>query len=126
VELPGQEHLDLCGDRHDDDGVFEPVSLQEDAWEHQPVRWNIQVSGTVEGVGFRAFVFRLATRMKLCGFVASGPGSMAIEIEGARSTLGEFLEELWLGVPKRARIDQLSCHSGPPLGAAGFQIVGND
>jgi len=126
VEIPGQEHLDLGGDRHDDDGVFEPVSLQEDAWEHQPVRWNIQVSGTVEGVGFRAFVYRLATRMKLCGFVASGPGSLAIEIEGARAMLGEFLEELWLGVPKRARIDQLSCHSGPPLGAAGFQIVGKD
>ena len=126
MELPGQEHLDLSGDRHDDDGVLEPVSLPEDAWEHQPVRWNIQVSGTVEGVGFRAFVYRLATRMKLCGFVASGPGSLAIEIEGARAMLGEFLEELWLGVPKRARIDQLSCHSGPPLGAAGFQIVGKD
>jgi acylphosphatase len=126
MELGGAEPLDDTGHRHDDGSVLESLTLQEPEWDHQPARWNIQVSGTVEGVGFRAFVYRLATRLKLCGFVASAPGSLAIEIEGARSTLGEFLEELWLGVPKRARIDQLSCHSGPPLGAAGFQIVGKD
>ncbi|HEY2901869.1 MAG TPA: acylphosphatase [Polyangia bacterium] len=106
--------------------MLESAVNEDAAWEQQPARWNIQVNGTVEGVGFRAFVYTLATRLNLRGFVASQPGTLAIEIEGARASLGEFLEELWLGAPRRAHIDQLSCHSGPPQGAAGFQIVGKD
>lgn len=117
------DQLDDSGGHHDDDRVLDFPAFDE-AWEQQPARWNIKVSGTVQGVGFRAFVYSLATRLNLCGFVTSRPGALAIEIEGARSSLGDFLEELWLAAPRRARIDQLSCHSGPPLGAAGFQIVG--
>ncbi len=98
-------------------------AIEDVTWEQQSARWNIQVSGTVEGVGFRVFVYKLATRLKLRGFVASQPGALDIEIEGARALLGEFLEELWLGAPRRARIEQLSCHSGPAQGAPEFHIV---
>lgn len=84
------------------------------------------MSGAVHGVGFRSFVYILATRLGLRGFVANRAGALAIEIEGAPASLGEFLEELWLGAPRRARIEQLSCHSGPPQGASGFQIVSRD
>ena len=99
------------------------TTIEDPAWEQQPARWNIEVSGTVEGVGFRSFVYGLATRLGLRGFVTSQPGALAIVIEGARASLGEFLEELWLGAPRRARIEQVSCHSGPPQGAPEFRIV---
>jgi hydrogenase maturation protein HypF len=106
--------------------VLQASAIEDVTWDEQRARWNIEVSGTVQGVGFRAFVFRLATRLGLRGFVASRPGALAIEIEGARASLGEFLEELWLGAPRRARIEQVSCYSSAPKGAAKFQIVGRD
>ena len=106
--------------------VLAAPNIVDLTWDQQPARWNIQVSGIVQGVGFRAFVFSLATRLGLRGFVASRAGALAIEIEGARASLGEFVEELWLGAPRRARIDQLSCQTSSPRGAAGFRIISPD
>ena len=103
--------------------VLDLSPRNQDAWEQSPARWNIQISGALQGVGFRAFVRDLATRLNLHGFVASGPCEVAIEVEGARSSLGDFLEELWLA-PTSAHIDRVSCHAGPIRGGAGFQIVG--
>lgn len=106
--------------------VLAAPTVQKLTWDQQPVRWNLQVSGAVQGVGFSAFVYSLATRLGLRGFVASRPGALAIEIEGARSLLGEFLEELWLGAPRRARIEKVACQTCSPTGAADFQIVTRD
>ncbi len=54
----------------------------------------IVVRGLVQGVGFRPFVYRLAARHHLHGFVKNGMGSVLIEIEGETPSLERFLAEL--------------------------------
>ena len=106
--------------------MLDSPSLHEKNWEQRAERWRIQVRGALQGVGFRDFVYSLATRLHLNGSVASRSGAVAIEVEGTRTLLGDFLEEMWIGAPTQARIDQVSCHAGPVRGTDSFQIVSGD
>ena len=54
----------------------------------------IKVIGTVQGVGFRPFVFNLAERLRLVGHVKNCAGSVVIEVEGDRAALDNFQSEL--------------------------------
>ncbi len=71
----------------------------------------IEVQGTVQGVGFRPFIYRLAQRLKLSGFVRNRAGSVLIEAEGDPGTLDRFLTDLRAGVPPLASIDRVSQRS---------------
>src|SRR3977135_3699568 len=66
----------------------------------------IAVSGVVQGVGFRPFVFGLAFRRGLRGFVKTRTGGVLIEVEGDSTALERFTAELEKG-PPLARIDEL-------------------
>lgn len=50
----------------------------------QMVRRRFRVGGTVQGVGFRPFVYALATRLELAGFVLNDPAGLLIEVEAPR------------------------------------------
>ncbi len=52
------------------------------------------VSGIVQGVGFRPFVYDLATRLGLNGFVRNETGGVLIEVEGESESLDRFFGEL--------------------------------
>ena len=67
----------------------------------------IAVSGIVQGVGFRPFVYGLATRLRLRGFVKNVSGGVLIEVEGEPHSLDRFLDELTAQPPPLARIDEL-------------------
>ena len=54
----------------------------------------IHIRGIVQGVGFRPFVYNLALRLQLGGFVKNHAGSVLVEVEGEPSTLECFLAEL--------------------------------
>ena len=82
----------------------------------------IAVSGTVQGVGFRPFVFGLASRFALHGFVKNRAGSVLIEVEGEAQSLDEFLTELTTRPPPLAQIDELSWERQPPHGDRDFRI----
>jgi hydrogenase maturation protein HypF len=82
----------------------------------------IAISGTVQGVGFRPFVYGLACRHRLHGFVKNHSGGVWIEVEGDPSALDSFLHELTDGPPPLARIEQLSWDRQPPRGDAQFRI----
>jgi hydrogenase maturation protein HypF len=82
----------------------------------------IEVSGIVQGVGFRPFVYNLATRYHLCGFVQNQSGRIIIEIEGDESALEHFLKELADNPPPLAQIDTLSWERQKPTGDGHFQI----
>jgi len=56
----------------------------------QCVRLRLVVRGTVQGVGFRPFVYRLATELGLCGWVNNSPRGVTIEVEGLRPELECF------------------------------------
>ncbi len=82
----------------------------------------IAVRGIVQGVGFRPFVYELATRLKLAGFVRNHSGGVVIEVEGDSNSLDRFLKALDRQPPPLAKIDELICESRTPVGDRRFCI----
>lgn len=82
----------------------------------QQRRWRVNVRGIVQGVGFRPFVFGLAERWGLAGFVRNDSAGVTIEIEGEEGALHEFVTALQREAPPLARIEQVSVE---PLALAG-------
>jgi hydrogenase maturation protein HypF len=82
----------------------------------------IAVHGVVQGVGFRPFVYGLASRLQLCGFVKNRVGAVVIEVEGDALSLDHFLTELATKPPPLARIDHLAWENRPPRGDRQFRI----
>ena len=56
-------------------------------------RVKINIRGAVQGVGFRPFIYRLANRLKLFGFVYNSSQGLFIEAEGGKKVLEEFKRE---------------------------------
>ncbi len=67
-------------------------------------RWRFRIEGQVQGVGFRPFVYRLAHRLDLAGWVANGSGGVVVEVEGGRSALDDFASRLETETPTAAKI----------------------
>ena len=82
----------------------------------------IDVRGVVQGVGFRPFVYQLAQKHDLTGWVCNTSGDVKIEVEGDRQGLGRFLEELTGLAPPLAHIEDVSVADQPPKGYASFEI----
>ena len=82
----------------------------------------ILVRGIVQGVGFRPFLFSLATNLALSGFVTNRGGSVHIEVEGDTGSLDAFLSELTTRPPPLARIDELTWEQCPTQGQGTFTI----
>jgi hydrogenase maturation protein HypF len=86
----------------------------------------ILVKGIVQGVGFRPFIYRLATRLELAGFVRNRADAVVeILLQGPKERLDAFLEALNNERPPMARIQDVSVefmHSDE-VGLNGFQIV---
>jgi hydrogenase maturation protein HypF len=85
-------------------------------------RRSIAVSGIVQGVGFRPFVYGLASRFGLHGYVKNHSGGVLIEVEGDDRSLDRFLSELTSRPPPLARIEAVHWESCHPEGALGFRI----
>ncbi|OPY94624.1 carbamoyltransferase HypF [Bradyrhizobium sacchari] len=83
-------------------------------------RLRVRVSGAVQGVGFRPYVYGLATRYGLAGFVINGPEGVIIEVEGCRAS--EFVATLPLEAPPLARIDHICVRETVALAAKDFSI----
>jgi acylphosphatase len=68
----------------------------------------IRVQGLVQGVGFRFFVHRVATRLRLNGYVRNAyDGSVEIEVEGDRSVIEELIKDVKAG-PRAAHVTGVS------------------
>ena len=81
------------------------------------------VSGQVQGVGFRPFVYRLATELRLTGIVQNTDFGAVIEIEGDRSALQQFQRRLPKELPAPGSIQLLDRESIPAKGTRRFEIV---
>ncbi|HEX3987131.1 MAG TPA: carbamoyltransferase HypF [Acidobacteriaceae bacterium] len=86
------------------------------------VRLRLQVRGVVQGVGFRPYVYNLARRHGLDGFVLNSPRGVFIEVEGAPATVEAFLTALPAEAPPLVRIAQIQRSEIPALGEPGFSI----
>ncbi|MEA3501313.1 MAG: carbamoyltransferase HypF [Actinomycetota bacterium] len=87
------------------------------------VRRRIRVSGIVQGVGFRPFVYGLATGMNLAGFVGNDTAGVFIEIESGAATLDVFVTALEASAPAAARIQRIESENIQPTGDTSFRIV---
>ncbi len=84
----------------------------------------IRIRGQVQGVGFRPFVYRLAARHGLSGFVRNDGAGVEIEVQGSAAALENFLQDL-RQPPPLARIDALRVRELPsqPQDAGSFVIA---
>jgi len=83
---------------------------------------NIHVRGIVQGVGFRPFVYGLATRLDLKGWVLNTSSGVVIEVEGPSSILEEFLQDLVRKAPPISKIEEIESHPVSPNGYTRFEI----
>lgn len=67
----------------------------------------IRVRGVVQGVGFRPFVYRLARRYGLQGWVLNGEDGVDIRVEGPAANLDGFIHNLQTSSPPAARITHI-------------------
>ncbi len=86
------------------------------------VRLRVRVEGTVQGVGFRPFVYRLARELELAGYVLNDAHGVLLEIEGTRASIDQFLARLRSGAPPLAVLDRVSVDALECDGALGFEI----
>jgi hydrogenase maturation protein HypF len=84
------------------------------------LRVRARVSGVVQGVGFRPFVFGLAEELELAGFVSNDARGVLVEVEGER--VDAFLERLRSEAPPLASVESVSCEAVPEEGAREFVI----
>lgn len=85
-------------------------------------RWRLKITGIVQGVGFRPFVYSLATRHALTGFVLNNSGGVTIEIEGPQAELEAFASELKNNPPPLAVIETFAVKAVSPGGSQRFEI----
>jgi len=76
----------------------------------------------VQGVGFRPFVYRIATRFHLCGWVLNGEDGVEIHAQGDTADVDRFLEALRTEFPPAAVIATLDIRSVEPLDLPEFMI----
>ncbi len=85
-----------------------------------------EVRGVVQGVGFRPFVYRLATDEGLDGFISNSTDGVTIEVEGLPGRSAAFERRLRSEAPPLARIDVVVATSVPLCGEAGFHILASE
>ena len=90
------------------------------------VRTSVRVEGVVQGVGFRPFVYALATRLGLAGWVGNDVDGVFAEVEGPAEAVQIFLFSVQADAPPLARVERVSARAVAPLGTAGFAIVASD
>lgn len=85
-------------------------------------RLMIQITGAVQGVGFRPFVYRLATRLSLNGWVCNSSQGVIIDIEGNDKAVSQFLRALEKEPPPRARIEGCDVRNLDYAGYRSFEV----
>ncbi len=83
----------------------------------------LKVTGVVQGVGFRPFVYRLARAHQLAGWVRNTSTCVEIEVEGASASLEQFIRRLATEAPNLARVEAVVARDAEPLGRSGFAIL---
>jgi hydrogenase maturation protein HypF len=87
----------------------------------------LRVTGTVQGVGFRPFVYRHAVALGLAGSVRNDSAGVLIDVEGEPERIAELTRVLTEEAPPLARIASVTVEDAAPNGARdGFSIVESD
>lgn len=89
-------------------------------------RLRITSRGAVQGVGFRPFVYRLATEMALTGWVRNSSAGLVVEVEGAPDALRRFEQRVEAERPKAAVVTVREVEWIPAQGSRKFEIHHSD
>jgi len=87
------------------------------------IRRRFLISGIVQGVGFRPFVFRLARELGLSGWVRNIPAGVEMEVQAAAEALDSFQHSLTHDLPPLAVVTSSSAEDIPPITEHGFTIL---
>jgi hydrogenase maturation protein HypF len=82
----------------------------------------VRVEGTVQGVGFRPYVYRLARELALGGHVLNDERGVLVEVEGEQSSVASFVSRLAVEAPPLARVERVASEEISPTGVRGFEI----
>ena len=83
----------------------------------------VHITGIVQGVGFRPFVYNLANRHNLKGWVKNTSAGVDIEVDGDSESLDLFLQQLRDEAPPLSRIDEFSASFQPANGFLSLEIL---
>ncbi len=89
----------------------------------QRIRTLVRVEGIVQGVGFRPFVYSLATGLGLGGVVGNDVDGVFAEVEGAPEAVSEFMLALRRDAPPLASIERIATSPLRPDGSTSFAIA---
>ncbi|MCD4687690.1 MAG: carbamoyltransferase HypF, partial [Anaerolineae bacterium] len=85
--------------------------------DHTTAARRVHVTGVVQGVGFRPFIYGLAQRFTLHGWVRNTSAGVEIEVEGPPDALDAFVQAITAEAPPLSRIDTVNF---APLAVVGF------
>ena len=86
------------------------------------MRVRARVEGTVQGVGFRPYVYRLASELGCSGHVLNDAHGVVVEVEADTKSVERFLARLPAEAPPLARIERVAAEPVPVTGETGFAI----
>ncbi|MGR8012053.1 carbamoyltransferase HypF [Streptomyces hypolithicus] len=99
--------------------TYQPGPLVTDTLQ----RRRVTVRGVVQGVGFRPFVYAVATELGLAGQVTNSAEGVVAEVEGTPSALALFCDRLTAEAPPLAVVESIGHEEVPTEGGSGFVIA---
>ncbi len=82
----------------------------------------VRIRGVVQGVGFRPYVYNLAKKIGLRGFIRNSSSGVTIAVEGVETAVEQFLQELRQSPPALAVVEEFTVAVLQPSGTCGFEI----
>ena len=86
-------------------------------------RFRLEIKGVVQGVGFRPFVYSIAKKLDLNGFVGNASLGVFVEIEGEENRLNEFIEYLKTNAPPLSHISEITLQTVANKYETDFKII---
>ncbi len=83
----------------------------------------VEIRGLVQGVGFRPFIYRLASEFKLLGTVENNNRGVTLYIEGDETNVSQFIDNLPKRIPEASSISFLEVHETKPERFIDFSII---
>jgi len=83
-------------------------------------------TGIVQGVGFRPFLYQVATKHRLGGFVCNTPEGVTLEVEGPAGRIERFYSDVLNSLPPASDVSAVSSNEVAVVGESAFRIVASE